>query len=96
MGRTTLVDMANNTRSSYLITCFFVFITAAVLAAVTTKGTTSITGIANQRVKECNRIEAMRTELGKFGVTCRELEDGIEIDSNGTNVEAHEVNKSFW
>ena len=54
------------------------FLTAAVLAAVA-KGTTRIIGIANQRVKECNRIEAMVTELTKFGVKTGELEDGIEI-----------------
>ena len=55
------------------------FLTASVLAAVAT-GTTRIRGIANQRVKECNRIVAMKDQLGKFGVECRELEDGIEID----------------
>jgi pentafunctional AROM polypeptide len=62
------------------------FLTTSVLAAVATPGTTSITGIANQRVKECNRIEAIRTELAKFGVTCRELDDGIEIDAKGLNL----------
>ncbi|KAL8660201.1 MAG: hypothetical protein Q9226_000002 [Calogaya cf. arnoldii] len=60
------------------------FLTASVLAAVAqnsqSKSTTRITGIANQRVKECNRIKAMEDELAKFGVTCRQLEDGIEID----------------
>ncbi|KAK3068775.1 3-dehydroquinate dehydratase (3-dehydroquinase), partial [Teratosphaeriaceae sp. CCFEE 6253] len=62
------------------------FLTASVLAAVCPrpnkagKQTTRIVGIANQRQKECNRIQAMRVELAKFGVTCRELEDGIEID----------------
>ncbi|KAF8852389.1 Shikimate dehydrogenase [Acephala macrosclerotiorum] len=55
------------------------FLTASVLAAVA-KGTTRIRGIANQRVKECNRIAAMKDQLAKFGVTCRELDDGIEID----------------
>jgi pentafunctional AROM polypeptide len=55
------------------------FLTATVLAAVA-KGTTRIRGVANQRVKECNRILAMKDELAKFGVECRELEDGIEID----------------
>lgn len=54
------------------------FLTASVLAAVAT-GTTQITGIANQRVKECNRIRAMKDELAKFGVTCAELDDGIEV-----------------
>ena len=55
------------------------FLTASVLAAVA-KGTTMIYGIANQRVKECNRIKAMNDELAKFGVVCREHDDGIEID----------------
>ncbi|KAI8874978.1 3-phosphoshikimate 1-carboxyvinyltransferase, partial [Backusella circina FSU 941] len=40
---------------------------------------TRITGIANQRVKECNRIAAMVHELTKFGVTASELPDGIQI-----------------
>ena len=56
------------------------FLTASVLAAVASGAErTSITGIANQRVKECNRIAAMVHELGKFGVTAGELEDGIWI-----------------
>lgn len=40
------------------------FLTASVLAAVAT-GTSRIRGIANQRVKECNRIKAMIDELGE-------------------------------
>ena len=59
------------------------FLTASVLAAVAKSGTTRIIGIANQRVKECNRIEAMRLQLAKYGVVCRELDDGIEIDGRG-------------
>ncbi|KAL5621241.1 hypothetical protein BROUX41_006711 [Berkeleyomyces rouxiae] len=54
------------------------FLTACVLGAVA-HGTTTITGIANQRVKECDRIGAMRTQLAKFGVTCVELDDGIQV-----------------
>lgn len=54
------------------------FMTAAVLAAVA-DGTSTITGIANQRVKECNRIEAMIAELAKLGVRCEELADGLRI-----------------
>ncbi|KAI2641975.1 EPSP synthase-domain-containing protein [Xylaria nigripes] len=54
------------------------FLTACVLAAVAS-GKTTITGIANQRVKECNRIAAMREQLAKFGVQCEELEDGIIV-----------------
>ncbi|RMZ82660.1 hypothetical protein DV738_g1619, partial [Chaetothyriales sp. CBS 135597] len=64
------------------------FLTASVLAAVATGGrssstkanTTRIYGIANQRVKECNRIQAMEDELAKFGVRCRQFDDGIEVD----------------
>jgi pentafunctional AROM polypeptide len=62
------------------------FLTASVLAAVASgegSSTTRIYGIANQRVKECNRIKAMKDELRKFGVTCREHADGIEIDGIG-------------
>lgn len=54
------------------------FLTATVLAAVST-GTTQIIGISNQRVKECNRIAAMKEQLAKFAVECNELDDGIEI-----------------
>ena len=60
------------------------FLTASVLAAVA-KGTTKIRGIANQRVKECNRIKAMKDELAKFGVTCRETDDGIHVDGKQIN-----------
>ncbi|RPB10977.1 Pentafunctional AroM protein [Morchella conica CCBAS932] len=57
------------------------FLTASVLAAVAVGSErTNITGIANQRVKECNRIAAMVHELAKFGVTAGELEDGIWIE----------------
>lgn len=64
------------------------FLTAAVLAAVAkdgTSNTTRIYGIANQRVKECNRIDAMIHELAKFGVTTREHSDGLEIDGIDIN-----------
>lgn len=61
------------------------FLTASVLAAVACQpssegvNVTKIRGIANQRVKECNRIKAMVDELGKFGVVASELDDGIMI-----------------
>ncbi|KAI9765167.1 MAG: 3-dehydroquinate dehydratase (3-dehydroquinase) [Geoglossum simile] len=64
------------------------FLTASVLAAFAQgregQNTTRIVGIANQRVKECNRITAMKDQLAKFGVICRELEDGIEIDGRNS------------
>lgn len=68
------------------------FLTAAALAAVASLpalagraqagqpvNSTRIGGIANQRVKECDRISAMRTQLAKFGVETNELADGIEV-----------------
>ncbi|TBU57260.1 Pentafunctional AroM protein [Dichomitus squalens] len=69
------------------------FLTASVLAAVATRPpkdgrvlkdgskptTTRIIGIANQRVKECNRIKAMIDELAKLGVETSELDDGLEV-----------------
>ncbi|KXN82956.1 Pentafunctional AROM polypeptide [Leucoagaricus sp. SymC.cos] len=54
------------------------FLTATAVAAVAT-GKTRILGIANQRVKECNRIRAMIDQLAKFGVECIELDGGLEI-----------------
>ncbi|ESK85468.1 pentafunctional arom polypeptide [Moniliophthora roreri MCA 2997] len=54
------------------------FLTATVLGAVAS-GKTRIIGIANQRVKECNRIRAMIDELAKFGVATNELDDGLEV-----------------
>ncbi|GMM28959.1 pentafunctional protein [Martiniozyma asiatica (nom. inval.)] len=58
------------------------FLTATVVAAIANDPNqkTTITGIANQRVKECNRIEAMRVQLEKFGVIATELDDGIVIN----------------
>jgi pentafunctional AROM polypeptide len=61
------------------------FMTATVLAAVaknpndSDENVTRITGIANQRVKECDRIAAMITELSHLGVRASELPDGIQI-----------------
>ncbi|TKX21076.1 pentafunctional AROM polypeptide [Elsinoe australis] len=66
------------------------FLTASVLAAVAKPNkngaTTKIRGIANQRVKECNRIQAMEDELRKFGVICRQFDDGIEVDGRGLDL----------
>ncbi|QSL66518.1 hypothetical protein MERGE_000898 [Pneumocystis wakefieldiae] len=59
------------------------FLTAAVLASVAYEESkpyvTKITGISNQRIKECNRINAMVHELKKFGIEAGELLDGIYV-----------------
>lgn len=71
------------------------FLTACVLLGVASKpsiegnrNSTKIVGIANQRVKECNRIAAMVTELGKMGIRAEELEDGIEVFGTPVDVVA--------
>jgi pentafunctional AROM polypeptide len=57
------------------------FLTGAVLASVARgpKQWTEIRGIANQRVKECNRITAMIDEFKQYGIQCDEFEDGLRI-----------------
>ena len=67
------------------------FLTASILASVAKPDgqskTTRIIGIANQRVKECNRIVAMIDQLAKFGVICREIEDGLKVDGKGLDLQ---------
>ncbi|RPA89494.1 Dehydroquinate synthase-like protein [Choiromyces venosus 120613-1] len=62
------------------------FLTASVLTPIANGlERSSLTGIANHRFKECNRITVMVHKLGKFGVTTSELEDRIwfkGIDDN--------------
>ncbi|KTW30439.1 pentafunctional AROM polypeptide [Pneumocystis jirovecii RU7] len=61
------------------------FLTTTILASVAYKESkpciTKITGISNQRLKECNRIKAMVIELAKFGIEAGELPDGIYVKS---------------
>lgn len=52
--------------------------TLAVVAAYA-RGNTRITGIGNLRVKECDRIDAVSTELRKMGVTVDTTEDTMTI-----------------
>lgn len=54
------------------------FLTASAVAALAV-GSTEITGIANQRVKECDRIAAVVSQLARFGLDAEELPDGIKI-----------------
>ena len=74
------------------------FLTSSAVAAFASQSTGNdqsiFRGIANQRVKECNRIAAMVTELGKFGVRAWEVDDGIGIQGlpmDGWNIPAHGV-----
>jgi 3-phosphoshikimate 1-carboxyvinyltransferase len=72
--------------------CIDLLPTMAILAA-TADGESRFTGIEGARLKESNRVEALRTELQKLGIRVREEEDsitimggrltGAEIDSHG-------------
>jgi len=50
------------------------------VAAAKAKGRTTITGAAELRVKESDRIAAMAAELKKMGAAVEELKDGIIIE----------------
>ena len=52
--------------------------TLAIVAAFA-QGTTRITNIASLRVKECDRIAAVTTELRKIGIEVEEFEDAMHI-----------------
>ena len=67
------VDMADATDA---------FLTMAAVAACAV-GETRIVGVANQRVKECNRIAALATEFAKAGIDIAELPDGLVIQGRG-------------
>lgn len=55
--------------------------TLAMLAAFRS-GKTILTGLANIRMKECDRLHALATELRKIGARVKELKDGLEINGN--------------
>ncbi len=46
------------------------------------KGTTIIRNVGNMRIKECDRISAVVTELRKLGASVEEWEDGLSIKGN--------------
>ncbi len=52
--------------------------TLAMLCAVA-KGTSRLTGLSTLEYKECDRLQALETELRKVGVEAKAFEDGIEI-----------------
>jgi 3-phosphoshikimate 1-carboxyvinyltransferase len=38
--------------------------------------------VANLRLKETNRLQALTAELGKLGANVKELSDGLQIEGN--------------
>lgn len=49
------------------------------VAAACADGTTVLKNVRQARLKECDRIAAMATELGKMGIRVEEFEDGLAI-----------------
>ena len=62
--------------------CFLVFAILACLA----DGKTVISGISNQRLKECNRILAMVYNLARLGFDVQETSDGLIVNGIGHNI----------
>jgi len=81
------VDMGN---------CPDVAPTLAIVASFA-HGTTVIKNIAHLRIKECDRLHVMATELAKIGIKTRETDDTLTIEGNpdrtglsGATIETHE------
>lgn len=64
--------------------------TLAVIALFA-EGKTIIKNVANMRIKECDRITAVCTELKKLGAEVKEFDDGLEITGNG-NYNGNSIN----
>lgn len=64
--------------------------TVAVLAAFC-QGETRLCNIANLRVKETDRLQALATELRKIGAAVTELPDGLRIDGNPAALHGAEI-----
>ena len=79
------VDMADQTDA---------FLTMAVLAACS-EGSCRIVGIANQRVKECNRIAAVAEGLRACGIAAEELPDGIQVTGNAAHTDSRALIRCF-
>lgn len=63
------------------------------VAALFAKGTTVVKEAEELRVKECDRITVMATQLNQLGASVRELPDGLEIQGGaslrGAEVDSH-------
>lgn len=58
------------------------------IAASVAQGKTVIRGAEELRVKETDRIRALATELPRFGISVKELEDGLEVVGTSSPVAA--------
>ena len=55
------------------------------------KGKFKLTGLANLRLKECDRLHALTTELKKIGCRVWETKDGLRIWSNPENLHGAKI-----
>ncbi len=62
------------------------------LCAACRSGTTTITGAANLRLKECDRLAVITSELRKVGIDIREHADGVIVQSTKTRNEKRITN----
>ncbi len=64
------------------------------VVALFAEGETRINNVANMRIKECDRISAVVTELKKLGAKVEEWEDGLSITGSGkyNGAELHTYN----
>ncbi len=66
---------------------------ALAVVACFAKGKTKLANVAQARLKECDRISAITSELTKMGAKIKELNDGLIIEQselNGTKVHGYE------
>lgn len=71
----TAVDVDMNTMSDVAPTLAVV--------ALFVEGITRVHNVANMRIKECDRIQAVVTELRKLGATVEEWRDGFSVQGRG-------------
>lgn len=64
--------------------------TLAVVAAFA-EGTTELTGLENLRIKECDRLNALHTELKKMNVSVEEKPHGLVIHGNPLNMTGAQI-----
>ena len=65
---------------------------AMAVAGAVAKGKTSLVNVPQARIKETDRIAGMAKELGKMGIRCEELKDGLVVHGGklkGTQVCGH-------
>jgi len=62
------------------------------IAAAFAEGKSTFTGVGQLRYKECNRLEAVVTELEKMGIRSNYDEDNLYIEGNRKNIHGAEIN----